>query len=604
MKKMIFVLSSTLVYLAVFSCKNAEDTEYVDRVVEKEKIVEVEKPVTDTSGKDTTPPANVTDLEALNRGGAIQLTWTDATDSDTFGYEISYGEKAFAVILQGIATCYVPNLVNGTQYSFTVKSMDKSGNKSEGVSVSGTPTAGSLSVTISIPSDPSYPAVSTNPTLSNTSANVNVTFTATSSVEKAVWKIGTKGVGVKPNVLLADSSTHLITGTSFTVTESGFYDVVAIDTEGHTAWEQVEVKTIDKTAPGEIQLPLADFDESAGSANPVRITWIDPLPESKYDSRVDHYLISYTINDGMDVTNVASVNSGVQTLNLAVPSGYESGACLYVTFKSVDALGNVSEGKTVQAWTFSNTVNVTAENVASTLENLSSSSKLVLTGEITDETVSSIRSTLRNLYQTNENINVSLDMSNTTGITEILLANCDNLVAIKLPEGIDTLSVWAFNKCSKLSSVSLPSTLTTINQHAFRECKSLKNIQIPSSVTKIAFRAFNESGVTEIVIPESVTDMGTTTFMNCTNLQSAKILGNISVLNYYIFADCGNLTEVELPNSITEFVGSNIFNHCYRLETITFKGTVSEWNNISKVDNWYAYTGIKRIVCTDGTITL
>ena len=146
-KVIVGYLLGSLIFTGLASCKNQVDTEYVDRVVEKEKIIEVEKPVTDK-----TPPSNVTGLSALNRGGAIQLVWTDAADSDTYGYEVSYGEKAFAVILQGRGSCYVSDLVNGTEYTFTVKSVDKTGNKSEGVSVKATPTAGYLSISLSVPS--------------------------------------------------------------------------------------------------------------------------------------------------------------------------------------------------------------------------------------------------------------------------------------------------------------------------------------------------------------------------------------------------------------------------------------------------------------------
>lgn len=579
-KVIIGYLLGSLIFTGLASCKNQVDTEYVDRVVEKEKIVEVEKPVTDK-----TPPSNVTGLSAVNRGGAIQLVWTDAADSDTYGYEVSYGEKAFAVILQGRGSCYVSDLVNGTEYTFTVKSVDKTGNKSEGVSVKATPTAGYLSISLSVPSDPA----GGTPVLSNTSADVNVSFGTLSSITKAVWKAGQKGIGVKPNELLSDTTATALTVSSnsatFTVTDSGFYDVVARDSDGHTAWEQVEVKTIDKTAPGEIQLPLADFDESADSVSPIKITWIDPISKNKYDSRVDHYLVSYTINDGTDVTNVASVNAGVQTLNLAVPSGYESGACLYVTFKSVDTVGNVSGDRTVQAWTFSNTVNVTAENVVSTLENLTSSSKVVLTGGITSAVVENINSALRAVSTRNENIMISLDMSGTSGIEE--------------------LALYAFKDCVNLVAINLPTCITRFAGGTFKNCSNLTSAIIPNSVVYCGSRIFDScTRLSDIVIPTGLNTFHSSSFINCSNLKSVRILGQIDVLHQYMFYGCSCLSEVILPDSIIKIEGDNCFRGCSSLESITFNGTIEQWNAIEKVETWKNGSALKRIVCTDGTITL
>ncbi len=557
---------------------------------------------------DTTPPANVTNLSATNKGGAILLSWNDATDADSYGYEVSIDGVVHSLILQGKEVCRIDDLLNGTEYTFTVKSLDINGNKSEGTSVTATPQNVLLTINLTVPSDPDYPAVSTNPTLSNTSADVNVAITSPAKIEKAVWKAGKKNIGVKINELLADNTANTLTvdstgNTTFSVTESGWYDIVAIDNEGHSAWEQIEVRTIDKAAPSEVQLPLASFEEDNNS-KAIIIKWIDPIAENIYDSPLDHYLLSYTVNDDEAVTELPAVATEIQSASITVQENWGDSACLYITLKSVDKLGNISVGKKVQAWAFGNTINVTAENVVTTLENLTSSSNIVLTGEITDEIVENIQFGLRAVFSRNENIMVSLDMTGTSGITEIKISNCDNLVALKLPEGIDTLKAWAFNECVNLSSILLPQTLTTINQHAFGKCKHLQSIQIPSSVTEFAYRTFNESGLKEIVIPESVTDLGTTCFMDCKELQIVKILGRLTILNYHTFAGCSNLEEVELPNSITEFVGNNIFNKCYKLESITFKGTVSDWNNILKLENWNVYTGIKTIVCSDGTITL
>lgn len=108
------------------------------------------KPESDEVPKDetdTTAPANVTELAATARDSRVLLTWTDATDDDIFGYEVSYSgtntinravsamEKSTLFVAQGAGGTYVSGLENETEYTFTVKTMDTSGNKSEGAAV-------------------------------------------------------------------------------------------------------------------------------------------------------------------------------------------------------------------------------------------------------------------------------------------------------------------------------------------------------------------------------------------------------------------------------------------------------------------------------------
>ena len=93
---------------------------------------------------DKTAPADVTELTAINKDASVLLTWTDATDEDIYGYEVTWNkntpinrsaamEANSMMVAPGANGCYISNLTNGTEYAFTVKSVDTSGNKSAGV---------------------------------------------------------------------------------------------------------------------------------------------------------------------------------------------------------------------------------------------------------------------------------------------------------------------------------------------------------------------------------------------------------------------------------------------------------------------------------------
>ncbi|MFA6402442.1 MAG: DUF4959 domain-containing protein [Salinivirgaceae bacterium] len=87
---------------------------------------------------DTLPPDEVTNLTAIEGNGKITMTWTDPADVDFQKVEITYLSNTIEVN-KGVQTNEIIGLTNGTSYSFTVKTIDNSGNKSSGLQISSTP---------------------------------------------------------------------------------------------------------------------------------------------------------------------------------------------------------------------------------------------------------------------------------------------------------------------------------------------------------------------------------------------------------------------------------------------------------------------------------
>jgi len=53
---------------------------------------------------------------------------------------------------------------------------------------------------------------------------------------------------------------------------------------------------------------------------------------------------------------------------------------------------------------------------------------------------------------------------------------------------------------------------------------------------------------------------------------------------------------------IDKRIGESAFSYCSRLTSISFNGTMAQWNAIEKNDYWNVDTGNYTIHCTDGDI--
>ena len=51
-------------------------------------------PQTGNAVEDTIAPSDVSNLRAINKDSSVLLTWTDATDNDILGYEVSWDKEA------------------------------------------------------------------------------------------------------------------------------------------------------------------------------------------------------------------------------------------------------------------------------------------------------------------------------------------------------------------------------------------------------------------------------------------------------------------------------------------------------------------------------
>ena len=112
-----------------------------------------------------------------------------------------------------------------------------------------------------------------------------------------------------------------------------------------------------------------------------------------------------------------------------------------------------------------------------------------------------------------------------------------------------------------------------------------------------------EDGKYGVILTITGTNIGNGTFDHCTLLTNIIIPNSITSIGDSAFSYCSALTNITIPESVTS-IGFCVFCESTNLKTITYLGTTTQWENISKGQYWNAECSEITVVCTDGTITI
>ncbi len=183
-----------------------------------------------------------------------------------------------------------------------------------------------------------------------------------------------------------------------------------------------------------------------------------------------------------------------------------------------------------------------------------------------------------------------------TAIGDNAFAYNEKIKTVVLSENITSIGVSAFKGCTSLESVKFNDNLTTIKDYAFCESGLSGDLVIPQSVKEIGDGAFAYCGNLDakVVIEGNAdgTTIGEIAFLSCVNIESLELQDGVTTIKLDAFRECSNLSgALEFPNSVTS-IGVGAFDDCYKLTKVVFNEGLTSIGD-GAFDDCYALQEIK-----------
>ena len=233
-------------------------------------------------------------------------------------------------------------------------------------------------------------------------------------------------------------------------------------------------------------------------------------------------------------------------------------------------------------------------------------------------------------------INVDINNPNYVSINNVLFEKSNNTLTklvtypagkdnstYSIPSPVTSIASSAFSGCTSLTSITIPKSVTSVGINAFLGCTNLIAIDVNSSnpnymsINGVLFEK-EDNVPTEIIqypfgktdtsyeIPNTVTSLSNSAFIDCTNLKSITIPDSVVSTDGGSFAFCTGLTSLTMPISF-DFV--HAFYDVTNLEAVTLTaGTgvgIDYTNETYQNTPWYqSRNSLTNIIIANGVTSI
>ena len=169
-----------------------------------------------------------------------------------------------------------------------------------------------------------------------------------------------------------------------------------------------------------------------------------------------------------------------------------------------------------------------------------------------------------------------------------------NLKTLIIGDGAERIETSFGNE--NLVNVVLPDSITYIGSSVFEDSPNLTSITLPSNLENIGSSAFQNTGLTEVVIPNNVTTIADYAFSGCSDLENVILSNSVTTIGGSVFNGSG-IKELILPDSVTT-IGVWAFSDCSNLESVVIGDGIT--GDLDGYELFYGSNNIKSLVIGNG----
>ena len=147
----------------------------------------------------------------------------------------------------------------------------------------------------------------------------------------------------------------------------------------------------------------------------------------------------------------------------------------------------------------------------------------------------------------------------------------ENITTVKIKNGVTTIGSYAFYECKGIKKVIIPSSITEINYNPFGKCTALQEFKVSTKNEKYSSSKggvlYSKHRTSLILYPYGRTNV------------EYSIFNSVIKIDARAFYYCKKLKVLTIPESVTKIINT-AFGDKNSIETINYKGKLSEWKNV------------------------
>lgn len=125
------------------------------------------------------------------------------------------------------------------------------------------------------------------------------------------------------------------------------------------------------------------------------------------------------------------------------------------------------------------------------------------------------------------------------------------------------------------TDVVVPNSVSNLRDYAFLNCNSLTSVTLSPGVKSIGNEAFNNCGnLTSVALPVTLTEIGEKAFQDCGELVAAQLPSKLASIGEYAFSGCAKLASLSLPATLTS-IQQNAFSGCSSLIKLDLPSSIT-----------------------------